>query len=257
MWRKQRELDTALKDYSEYKLKRRDWILCVGESAGLSALAAWLLYKSVYGMVLFPFLLPIVVKSRKNRMCEWEKEELLAQFGDCMQSVTMALQAGYSMENAWKESEKELVSLHGEETSFVKELTRINAAVGVNQPIEKLLYEFALRSDCEDIQNFSEVFLFAKRSGGDFCKIMQTTIHHIREKTEVESEIQTILSAKKMEQKIMNIIPVGLLLYLNMTAPDFLAGLYGNLVGRIIMTTALGVYMAAVWISERIVRIRV
>lgn len=179
------------------------------------------------------------------------------QFKDAMQSVTMALQAGYSMENAWKESERELAGLHGEEALFVQELRRINAAVGVNQPIERLLYEFAQRSDCEDIQNFSEVFLFAKRSGGDFCKIMQTTVRNISEKTEVESEIQTILSAKKMEQRIMNVIPVGLLLYLNVTAPDFLVGLYGNLAGRAIMTAALLVYVAAVRISEKIMQIKV
>lgn len=220
-------------------------------------LASWLLYKSVFGMVLFIILFPVVIKRRKSRMCEKQKEELLMQFKDAMQSVTMALQAGYSMENAWKESERELAGLHGEEALFVQELRRINAAVGVNQPIERLLYEFAQRSDCEDIQNFSEVFLFAKRSGGDFCKIMQTTVRHISEKTEVESEIQTILSAKKMEQRIMNVIPVGLLLYLNVTAPDFLVGLYGNLAGRAIMTAALLVYVAAVRISEKIMQIKV
>ncbi len=80
---------------------------------------------------------------------------------------------------------------------FVGELHQINQAVGMNQPIEKLLYEFALRSDCEDIQNFSDVFLFAKRSGGDFHKIIATTIEHISDKIEVEREVQTVISAKE------------------------------------------------------------
>ena len=62
-----------------------------------------------------------------------------------------------------------------QELGYINE-DQINQAVGMNQPIEKLLYEFALRSDCEDIQNFSDVFLFAKRSGGDFYKIIATTI---------------------------------------------------------------------------------
>ena len=44
-----------------------------------------------------------------------------------------------------------------QELGYINE-DQINQAVGMNQPIEKLLYEFALRSDCEDIQNFSDVF---------------------------------------------------------------------------------------------------
>ena len=109
-------------------------------------------------------------KRDKKKRREQQKETLLLQFRDAMQSVAAALQAGYSMENAWRESEKEMTELYGQDGIFVGELHQINQAVGMNQPIEKLLYEFALRSDCEDIQNFSDVFLFAKRSGGGFFK---------------------------------------------------------------------------------------
>lgn len=48
-------------------------------------------------------------------------------------------------------------------------------------------------------------FCSAKRSGGDFHKIIATTIEHISDKIEVEREVQTVISAKKMEQKIMNV----------------------------------------------------
>ena len=123
--------------------------------------------------------------------------------------------------------------------------------------IEKLLYEFALRSDCEDIQNFSDVFLFAKRSGGDFHKIIATTIEHISDKIEMEREVQTVISAKKMEQKIMNVIPVFIILYLNLTSGEFLAPLYGNIFGISVMTGALGAYLAAIKISAKMTAIKV
>ena len=53
-------------------------------------------------------------------------------------------------------------------------------------------------------------FFVRERSGGDFHKIIATTIEHISDKIEVEREVQTVISAKKMEQKIMNVIPVSL-----------------------------------------------
>lgn len=246
-----------MKDYSNYIFKKTEWLLGAIKSLILGITASRLIYKSFFGMLLIPIIFPIVMQRQKQIQCEKQKTKLLREFKDGMQSVVVALQAGYSMENAWKESEKEITELYGEDALFVSELRRINAAVDMNQPIEKLLYEFADRSHCEDIRDFAEVFLFAKRSGGDFCKIMQTTIRHIGEKMEVESEIQTIISAKRMEQKIMNIMPVMLLGYLNLTASDFLQPLYGNAVGTIIMTGAFLLYITAVFISEKIMRIKV
>ena len=99
-----------------------------------------------------------VYSKREKETAGTAKRDTSLQFRDAMQSVAAALQAGYSMENAWRESEKEMTELYGQDGIFVGELHQINQAVGMNQPIEKLLYEFALRSDCEDIQNFSDVF---------------------------------------------------------------------------------------------------
>ena len=230
---------------------------CVFEALTASGIASWLLYRSMYGLVTILFFLPICVRNERKKRLDDRKGRLLLEFKDAMQSVTAALQAGYSMENAWRESEKEMTELYGEEGVFVQELHQMNQALAVNQPIEKLLYEFAMRSGCEDIRNFSEVFLFAKRSGGDFQKIIQNTIHHISDKIEVEKEIQTVISAKKMEQKVMNVIPVFILFYLNLTSGDFLEPLYGNALGVCVMTGALMAYLGAIILEKRIMAIKV
>jgi tight adherence protein B len=244
-------------DYKNYILSRKEWLLCLCEGLAAGTLAAWILYQSVWGLVLVVLFVPLCVKREKKKRSEQRKEALLLEFRDAMQSVTAALQAGYSMENAWRESEKEMTELYGNDSLFVTELHQINQAVGMNQPIEKLLYEFALRSDCEDIQNFSDVFLFAKRSGGDFPKIISTTIEQISDKIEVEREVQTVISAKKMEQKIMNVIPIFIILYLNLTSGEFLQPLYGNFFGICVMTAALGAYLLAIKLSEKMTNIKV
>ena len=233
-------------DYSTYFLSKKEMMVCIGKGILAGMLAAWILYQSVYGMVTAFIFIPLCIQREKRKRQEQKKETLLLQFRDAMQSVAAALQAGYSM-----------TELYGQDGIFVGELHQINQAVGMNQPIEKLLYEFALRSDCEDIQNFSDVFLFAKRSGGDFHKIIATTIEHISDKIEVEREVQTVISAKKMEQKIMNVIPVFIILYLNLTSGEFLAPLYGNIFGISVMTGALGAYLAAIKISAKMTAIKV
>lgn len=244
-------------EYSTYFLSKKEMTVCIGKGLLAGMLAAWILYQSIYGIATAFLFIPLCIQREKRKRKERRKETLLLQFRDAMQSVAAALQAGYSMENAWRESEKEMTELYGQDGIFVGELHQINRAVGMNQPIEKLLYEFALRSDCEDIQNFSDVFLYAKRSGGDFHKIIATTIEHISDKIEVEREVQTVISAKKMEQKIMNVIPVFIILYLNLTSGEFLEPLYGNLFGICVMTGALGAYLVAIMVSEKMTAIKV
>lgn len=242
-------------DYGKYYLRMKEELLCVFLAVGLSALGAWLLYKSPFGMVLLLLLYPACRRYYREQKIAQQKKTLLLQFKDAMQSVSAALLSGYSMENAWKDAEREVGELYGENAYMTRELREMNVAIQMNQPMEQLLYQFALRSHCEDILSFAEVFRFAKRSGGNFGKIIGHTTARISEKLEIEREIMTVISGKKMEQKVMNVVPVGLLGYLNLTSGDFLAPLYGNFFGVCVMTGAFLAYLGALILSIRMIRI--
>ncbi len=244
-------------DYRKYHCSNVDNIKWFGASVGITAILSWLFYQSWYGMLL---LIPVSVFCRNSYVESCKKkrqQELLEQFKDGIQAVSSALLAGYSVENAWKEAEKELCRLHGREAWMAKEWRQMNLEVGMNEPIEKKLMGFAMRSGCEDIESFAEVFAFAKRSGGDFAKIIRTTVSRMRGKMEVEREIATVLAGKKLEGRIMNVMPLFILAYLNVTSKEFLQTLYGSPFGVFVMTTALAVYGAALKLSEKILDIRV
>ena len=66
-----------------------------------------------------------------------------------------------------------------------------------------------------------------------------------------------MIAGKKMEQKIMNIVPVALLVYLNLTSEEFLAPLYGNILGICVMTIAFFAYLGAVLLAQKITKIKV
>ena len=70
-------------------------------------------------------------------------------------------------------------------------------------------------------------------------------------------EIEATLAAKKSEQMIMSLMPVGIILYLQMTSPGFLSVLYGNPFGIAAMSICLVIYAAAYWLGRRIVDIEV
>jgi len=244
-------------DYGVYRFSRKEEARCIGMSLGLSVIAAWLLYKNSWGLLLGVIIFPLYRRNYKKKQIDRRKRELLLQFKDGMQSVAVALAAGFSIENAWRESCKELQELYGEKAFMTEEMRQMNAAIKMNQPVEQILYQFAVRSKCEDIIGFAEIFHLAKRSGGNFGKIIQNTVCHITEKLEVEREIETVLSGKKMEQKIMNVVPVCLLAYLNFTSGEFLAPLYGNLFGACVMSLAFLAYVGALILANKMINIKV
>jgi len=246
-----------LPDYEKYHMTVGENLKCLGIAMALSALAAWILYKHPAGFILCVVIFPIYRRNYIRDQIRGRKRELLMQFKDGIQSIAVALLSGYSIENAWIEAEKELRELYGEKAYMTKELHYMNKGIRMNQPVEELLARFAERSDCEDIVGFAEIVCFAKRSGGNFAKILQNTARRIAEKQEVEREIETVLSGKKMEQKIMNIVPVGLLAYLNLTSEEFLEPLYGNSFGVCVMTGAFAAYVGAFLLARKMVEIRI
>lgn len=231
----------------------KDWIIALV----LCWTTAYLFYKSVWAVGLFTggawFLVNIQIKSRAEK----RKWRLTLEFRDGIQSLSNALGAGYSIENAFAEAVRDLRLLYDEDTEIVKEFQGISQQIHLNQNVEDLLMEFGNRSEVEDIISFAEVVMTAKRTGGDLIKIMKTTSNNISDKIDIQREITTLIAAKKMEGYIMCVIPFGIIVYLNMSMPDFLAPMYETWIGRIVMTIALVFYLLAVLLLQKIVNIKV
>ena len=181
--------------------------------------------------------------------------QLAREFMDTLRSISAALLAGFSIENAWKEAEKEMLALYGKKSYMYQEVKEMNCSISLNQPLELLLGDFSTRSGNMDIASFSEVFSFAKRSGGNFVTIIDATSRHMRVRHETEREIQVQIASRKMEQKVMNVIPVFILAYLKVTSMDFLNVLYGNVAGALFMTACLAAYGGAIVLAEKIMTI--
>lgn len=218
---------------------------------------AYVFYDNMWLSVLMSPYVYFYVKERKREANQTEKRKLTEQFKDAMQSVSFALNVGYSIENAFREAVKELTPLYGEDSRIVTEFKSIIRRVEHNSNIEDVLMEFAENSGVDDITYFAEVFQYAKRSGGDLIQIIKNTASTISDKIEVEKEIQTVISGKRLEQRIMCTMPYGIILYLKLASPQFIVPLYGNPVGIIIMTVCLIIYLSANYMAKKIVNISV
>ncbi len=206
------------------------------------------------------FLFPVGVIWFAHAVRE-ERRRIVASGGSCfrdgMRSISAALSAGYSPENAVREAAKELEQLYGSHDVVVREFNLMVRKLNMNRTVEAVLLEAAQELELEDLKSFAEVFGVARRSGGGLAVIISDTVEVMEEKQATEAEVATVLSGKQFEQQILTAFPLALIAYLNISAGDFFNVLYTGLFGRAVMSVCLAVYLAAVCVSWKICRIRV
>ena len=244
-------------DYQTYHLSWQQWIQYTAESVALCAGINYLFYKSP---AVFLFMLPVPVwyiRQRRRQQIILRKRRLQNQFKDALNAIQVGIASGYSLENTVREARKDLERIYSKEAEMTHEFAYMESQIRHGVSLEELLYDLGLRSGVEDIMNFSDVLIQSKKMGGNMRIVLQNCITSIEERLEVKKEIQAVLSSRKMEQKIMSVIPLGIILYMQLTSPGFLDVLYGNEMGICIMTACLALYLAAFQWGVRLTEIEV
>lgn len=244
-------------DYDNYSYTVKEWILVIGKGLVFVLVPGWLFYRSLWIMLfLLPVLLLIIRLDKKEKL-EQKRARLNREFADALASLSAALEAGYSFENAVTECIRDLGLIYRKEDLIIQELNLIQRQIMNNRSPEDLFSDFAARSHDEDIRMFAQIFRIAKRSGGDLLHMIRATERTITEKSEVRSEVRTVMTGKRFESNIMNLMPLGILLYFNLIDPEFLEPLYSGIFGRVVMTGFLALYVGCILLTRKITKIQV
>lgn len=223
----------------------------------LTAAIAWVFYNSFLGAVIFPIVMYLNTKRMKMESGEKFSRKLETEYREMFISVAGALQTGYSIEKAFGESAVSLKLLYGEKSVLLPHLRELNTKVRLRMPVEQAFEELSVKFDNEDLEDFSQIFKVGKRLGGDYVANIRDTTRRISERVEVRQEIRTAIAQQQLELKVMMAMPLGILAYMKLSAPEFLAPSYGNVVGVMIMTVCLAVYAGCIVIGKKITQIRV
>lgn len=258
MWKNLRPaVKCDLPDYKDYIFcKREIWIYSIS-GIGVVAFFAYFFYRDKLAFFVLSPIFFFFWKMKKLELRDKRKDLLKAQFGECILSVSTALKAGYSAENAFRQCLPDMRMMYGDDALIVKELEAIVRGLDNHRNLEDLLDGLAERSDMDEILEFAQVFRITKRNGGNMTQVLYETALMLNQSMETDRQIKTIISGKKMEQKIMNLVPFFILIYVSITSPGFFDVLYHNELGVIIMTCCLLVYLFAYRMANKIVEIRI
>lgn len=171
----------------------------------------------VFGAITGKAFLPM----RTKQLIEKKKRMLNTQFRDLLEGLTTALGAGKNVPDSFASIKDDLSNQYPEDAPILKELSVILSGLQNNINIEELLMDFGKRSGNKEIQNFANVFKVCYRKGGNIKDVIRNTHEILSDKMEINEEVETTISASKMNLNIMTVMPIFMIAAIKLMSEDF------------------------------------
>lgn len=250
--------EDGLTDYNVYIMTKSEKLFTIAVAAIVLFGVGYVFYRSVILSLILALFSVKAPKMRTRQIIEKRKNQLALQFKDMLYSLSSALSVGKSVETGIRDSLQDLQVIYPDpQTDILVELGLILRGLGMNNTIEEMFGQFAERAHLEDIDNFVDIFVTCKRTGGDLIEVMRSTSNTIGDKIEVKQEIETMISGKKYEFNVLMVLPVIMVLFLTVTSGDYMAPVFQTIVGRITMTVAIAIFALAYVVGSKIMKIHI
>ncbi len=245
-------------DYDKYIMTSNEKGFYTIVAGAIIFMLGYIFYRSIAISAILTPLALLYPKRKNNVIIKNRKKKLVLQFREALYSISTSLSAGRTIENALRDALKDLEIIFPDEDAFIiKELGYIVKRIEMNETVEDAINNFALRSHVEDIKSFADVFYTCKRTGGNLVEVIKSTSVIIGDKITVKQEIETMLSEKKLEQKVMTFMPLFMIAFLSLSGGDYMEPIYTTPVGRITMTVSVCLIAASYFISKKVMDIEV
>ena len=160
------------------------------------------------------------------------------------------------MKDAVGESIPSLRVIHGKDSILAGELDKAYERMEIGGENDlTVLTDLAQASGLEDVYDFVTIYSICKSTGASLIIALSKAAAVIIDKMTIEREIEELVGRKKKEGMIIFVMPIIVILFLNMFAPDYIAPLYQTIAGRVIMTGVIAATAGIYVLIQRIVRV--
>lgn len=206
----------------------------------------------IAGTVCGYLFLPI----REKQIIAKRQRMIKKQFRDMLECLSTSLSSGKNVTDAFLSVQQDL-SLQYDEDAFIhNEMRVIIAGIRNNLDIEVLLYDFGRRTGIKDIIMFASIFRISYRKGGNINEIIKNTNEIMRDKFDIQEDIETAMTSSKSELNIMMLMPVMMIGMFKMMSPE-LGENFATPTGIVSTTISLLIYAVAYFLGRNIMDIKV
>jgi len=244
--------------YDTYELSSKEKRDCIIISYICLFIAFYIFYHSVVISIISGLFVPICMKYYAEIMAEKRRNLMLTQFRDFLYSLSASFAAGRHMRDGLVEAGDNLRLSYDEGSPMIREISDMLIKIDESRASEEeVLRDFARRSCLNDIQSFFDTYFICRMTGGDMNQVISKTSGMLIEKIGIEKEIKTLTSQKSFEGRIISVMPVIVILFLNLVSPDYIGILYTSFMGRVIMTAALAGIVYSYFLIRKLTKIEV
>ena len=180
----------------------------------------------------------------------------MAEFKDFLFMASTAIGAGRSMKDAISESIPSLLNIYGKRSILAGDLSKAYERMETGGENDvSVLRDLADASGLEDVKDFVTIYSICKTTGASLITALGKAVGVIMEKMSIDREIEELVRRK--EGLVIFAMPAVIILFLNLTAPDYIAPLYETAAGRIIMTAVLASNIGIYAMIQRITDVEV
>ena len=251
-------MNHELPDYRTYHMTGSEYLFTVLSVMIVVFAVSYIFYRS---LLLSALLLPLAFlypKKRAGQLAEKRRDVLKMQFRDMLYALSSSLMAGKPIEMAFRTARDDLEVLYPDpETPMIREIDILLRKMTMNETVESALADLADRSQIEDIDSFCNVIITCRKTGGNLVDIIRNTTSILGDKLEIRNEIDILLAQRKFEKKVLNVMPIFLIVILSMVANDYIEPVFTTMVGRMVMTAAIVMILLSWLVSDKIMKISV
>ncbi len=173
------------------------------------------------------------------------------QLADTITLLSNSLRAGSSFLQSIELVSRETPNPMGEEMGRV--VREVNLGLGMEEALANLVRR--IRSD--DLDLMVTAIGVQQQVGGNLAEILDTIAFTIRERVRIKGEINTLTAQGRMSGYLVAFLPIGIAVALNFINPAFMAPLFTQLLGQILVGVGGVMMVIGFFAIQKIVSIKV
>jgi tight adherence protein B len=174
-----------------------------------------------------------------------------AALPDALDLLARALRSGHALNAAI-----EVVADQGREP-VASEFKQLYQQQTYGLPFRDALEALMKKTPSSDMQFSGTAMLVQKETGGNLAEILDRTVHIMRERAKIRGEVRTKTAQGRLTGLILALLPVGLLLIISFTNPEYARYLTGTPMGHILLYISAGMITIGWLFINKIVNIEI
>lgn len=187
-----------------------------------------------------------VSKKRNARL-----NALEAQLPDALDFLARSMRAGHAFTISLEMVGEEIHEPLGQEFRALFNEQNLGAS------IERSFASFRRKVPIPDVRFFCSAVILQRQTGGNLSEILNRLAHIIRERFRLKGQVKAVSAHGRLTSLILTLLPIGTLLGLMLTSPEYLQPMFDDPLGKKILAAGVVSQVLGNFFIRKIIKIKV